>query len=187
MYLRKVYQTWQEAVREIVTQLLAFEQLILDCANITFTPAGNIAAANVQDAIEELDTEKAAKAGSTGQAFSCSTITAASPGSSIAIEAVTSPTLGNSWVDYDSATWGTARYWKDAYGVVHLGGRIKDGTIGAVAFTLPSGYRPTKASVFAVQTNGGVGELTVNTNGEVTPFNGSNVSFSLSGCTFRTT
>lgn len=59
MYLRNVYQTWQEAVREIVTQLLAFEQKVLDCANITFTPAGNIAAANVQDAIEELDTEKA--------------------------------------------------------------------------------------------------------------------------------
>lgn len=39
-------------------------------SNVSFTPAGNIAATTVQAAIEELDGEKAALAGSTGQAFS---------------------------------------------------------------------------------------------------------------------
>jgi hypothetical protein len=44
---------------------------------ISNTPAGNIAATNVQSAINELDSEKAALAGDAAQAFSCSTLTAA--------------------------------------------------------------------------------------------------------------
>lgn len=34
--------------------------IVADAASVTFTPAGSIAATNLQDAIEELDTEKAA-------------------------------------------------------------------------------------------------------------------------------
>lgn len=37
------------------------------------------------------------------------------------------------------------RYRKDANGFVHLDGGIVNGTVGAVAFTLPAGYRPSQA------------------------------------------
>ena len=42
----------------------------ISATNTPFTPAGNIAATNTQSAIAELDTEKAALAGSSAQAFS---------------------------------------------------------------------------------------------------------------------
>lgn len=183
MYLRNVYQTWQEAVREIVTQLLAFEQKILDCANITFTAAGNIAATNVQDAIEELDTEKAAKAGSTGQAFSCSTLTAATAGSSIAIEAATAPTLLNSWV----VDLNDVGYWKDAFGVVHLQGTVTGGSLGTTIFTLPVGYRPPADRGFAISALTAFGAITVLTNGNVVHSAGGTDDVYLDGITFRTT
>lgn len=48
-------------------------------AAISNTPAGNIAATTVQAAIDELDAEKAALAGSTTQGFSASTVNGAAP------------------------------------------------------------------------------------------------------------
>tara|TARA_R110002096_G_scaffold373173_1_gene566672 strand:- start:307 stop:1344 length:1038 start_codon:yes stop_codon:yes gene_type:complete len=47
---------------------------ITDAANLKFTPFGNVAAATVQLAIEELDTEKAKLAGATAQPFNASTL-----------------------------------------------------------------------------------------------------------------
>lgn len=72
MFLRTIYRTWEEAVREIVTQLLAYEQKATTdltdhiddttaahaASAIANTPAGDIAATDVQAAINELDTEK---------------------------------------------------------------------------------------------------------------------------------
>lgn len=45
--------------------------------NVNFTPAGDIVATNVQTAIQEVDSEKAKLAGDAAQAFSASTLTAA--------------------------------------------------------------------------------------------------------------
>lgn len=48
-----------ELAKELVSQInAAVAGVSLTAADIAFTPAGNIAATNVQDAIEELDTEK---------------------------------------------------------------------------------------------------------------------------------
>lgn len=51
------------------------------------------------------------------------------------------PTFVNSWVQYDTAH--PVGYYKDACGIVHLRGRVSGGTAATVAFTLPSGYRPS--------------------------------------------
>ncbi|MBM4253016.1 MAG: hypothetical protein FJ146_13670 [Deltaproteobacteria bacterium] len=60
---------------------------------------------------------------------------------SIAIEDWNTPTFQNSWVNY-GGTWEPAGYYKDKFGVVHLKGLIKNGTLNQAAFTLPVGYRP---------------------------------------------
>ena len=78
-----------------------------------------------------------------------------------------------------------ARYWKDFTGIVHLGGVVKLGTIGTTIFTLPAGYRPQYAMIYAVASNNAYGTLTVNPDGTVVASTGSNVYFSLSGITFR--
>ena len=54
----------------------------------------------------------------------------------------------HSWVNY-GGSYGNAAYMKDAFGVVHLRGMIKSGTVGSSAFTLPAGCRPP-AQVLAV-------------------------------------
>lgn len=123
-------------------------------------------------------------AGSTAQAFSASTLTAATAGSSIAIEALTAPTMTNSWVNFSS----TIGYWKDAYGVVHLEGTATTGTIGTSMFTLPVGYRPSAFNKsFAVDSNGAYGNVEVNTTGTVTAVVGTSSSVDLDGISFRTT
>jgi hypothetical protein len=54
-----------------------------------------------------------------------------------------SPTFLNSWVNYDTTTYGPAGYRKDANGFVHLRGLVKNGTsTTATMFILPAGYRP---------------------------------------------
>lgn len=101
----------------------------------------------------------------------------------------TIPTLTNSWVVYSGA-WLGPMYWKDDAGVVHLAGLIKDGTIGAAAFTLPVGYRPRQhAVVGAISNNAGTltpSQVSINSaSGTVTLATGGNTWFSLSGICFR--
>lgn len=88
------------------------------------------------------------------------------------------------WVNF-GGTNESAQYMKDTMGFVHLGGIVKTGTIGTSIFTLPVGYRPEEAKVFAVASNGAFGVCTVNPDGTVVASSGSNVYFSLSGITFR--
>lgn len=49
------------------------------------------------------------------------------------------PTLLNSWVNF-GGSFATVAYYRDAVGIVHLKGRMKTGTVGTIAFTLPAGY-----------------------------------------------
>lgn len=102
----------------------------------------------------------------------------------ITLESVTAPTLLNSWVDYGGALL-VSGYYKDAFGIVHLQGTIKSGTIGLSAFTLPAGYRPSAGLNFSVDSNGAFGELAVLANGNVVPSVGSNAYVALDGITFR--
>ena len=78
-----------------------------------------------------------------------------------------------------------ARYWRDYTGIVHIGGIVKSGAIGTSIFTLPGGYRPQYAMIYAVASNGAFGVCTVNPDGTVVASSGSNVYFSLSGISFR--
>ena len=96
-------------------------------------------------------------------------------------EAWITPTLVNSWVAFDTRT---AKYKKADYGRVYLKGIVKNGTIGAPIFTLPTGYRPDEALTYAIPSNGVFGYVTVNTDGTVVCSAGSNVSVSLSGINF---
>jgi phage minor structural protein len=76
------------------------------------------------------------------------------------------PTLLNGWVNYGSG-YETAGYYKDALGFIHLKGVIKSGTMGAAAFTLPAGYRPSYKKMFIVPTAGGAGRVDIDTSGNV--------------------
>jgi hypothetical protein len=103
------------------------------------------------------------------------------------VGAAGSPAFANSWVNYGSG-WADAAYWRDPFGMVHLRGVIKSGTVGSGAFTLPPGFRPATNEIFAVMSNGAVGRVDVTTDGQVAPITPSNNTYvSLSGITFRTT
>jgi len=80
----------------------------------------------------------------------------------------------NSWVNFH-ANNNHLRYWKDTTGMVHLVGRVKDGTMGASITTLPSGYYPSavpggKSFAAIDNTTPSMGFITVNTSGEVLPY-----------------
>jgi hypothetical protein len=64
-------------------------------------------------------------------------------------EAWITPTLINSWVDYNSGNYGDPGYMIDTLGYVHLKGLVKNGTATANVFVLPAGYRPEKRLIFA--------------------------------------
>jgi len=85
-------------------------------------------------------------------------------------------TFKNSWVNYGSGS-ANAQYCKDSHGFVHIIGRIKDGTITAAAFTLPTGYRPAETRAFVCSSVGAYGQINIDANGDVTPQVGNNSSF----------
>lgn len=104
-------------------------------------------------------------------------------------EAWITPTLANSWADYNATTYYGAGYYKDEMGTVHLKGLIKNGTLGASAFTLPAGYRSSKLMVIGTIAGSGatdvLGRLDINASGNVIPNSGGNTYFSLDGISFR--
>lgn len=123
-------------------------------------------------------------AGSSSQAFSASTFTSSAAGSSIIVEASIAPTLLNSWVNY-GAPFIPSHYYKDASSRVHIEAVVHSGVVGSPVFTLPVGYRPPATHLFAIDSNGAHGQVSVASNGDVTVGIGSNVYASLSGISFR--
>lgn len=99
-------------------------------------------------------------------------------------EAFVAPTLLNSWVNFGGA-FNVAGYYKDPFGIVHLRGLVKSGVVGSPIFTLPAGYRPTATEIFATDSNAALGQISVNSSGDVTLGFGSNVYASIDGMTFR--
>jgi hypothetical protein len=71
-------------------------------------------------------------------------------------EAWITPSLATGWTQFDAGSsgvttgrYGTARYFKDTLGIVHMDGLIvnnsgatKNNITGKLIFTLPAGYRP---------------------------------------------
>lgn len=97
---------------------------------------------------------------------------------------VAASSMQNGWANY-GGTNEPALYYKDVWDRVFIGGIVKSGTIGTTIFTLPAGYRPQYAVIFAVSSNDAHGTCTVNPDGTVVANTGSNIYFSLSGINFR--
>ena len=95
------------------------------------------------------------------------------------------PVLLNGWENFEQGCL-VATYWKDPWGLVHLDGLIKSGTVPSTAFTLPPGYRPLLAFTGVAISNLGAGYVDVQANGNVDIGVGlGNVWLSLAGMTFR--
>jgi hypothetical protein len=90
----------------------------------------------------------------------------------------------NSWAAYGSG-YEVPSYWKDSASVVHLQGLMTGGTIPAVAFTLPPGYRPLGQLIFDVQSNSALARVDVFPSGGVQPQSGAAAWVNLSGISFR--
>lgn len=89
------------------------------------------------------------------------------------------------WVNYGSG-YEDAGYFKDPWGIVHVVGLIKSGTVNNVAFTLPGGYRPIKRLMFSGIDGAGVAQrIDVAANGDIIPVAGNNAFFSLSQINFK--
>jgi hypothetical protein len=77
------------------------------------------------------------------------------------------PSFSNSWVD-SSTTPMVASYYRDAQRRVHMQGSISSGSLGATAFTLPSGYRPLGPVGFVTfSTSGTTAYVTISAAGAV--------------------
>lgn len=100
----------------------------------------------------------------------------------------TAPTLLNSWVYYGSP-YNPPGYYKDSFGIVHLRGLVKSGTMTNAIFTLPAGYRPANRQMNAaasfVSTTDAYGRIDVDNAGNVLPMAGSNAFISMDNITFR--
>lgn len=92
------------------------------------------------------------------------------------------PAFENSWVN-NGGTRDTAAFYKDACGIVHIKGLIKDGTIGQTAFTLPTGYRPKQTLHLPVISSDAIGYMTIDEAGAVKATAGDNGWFTVH-CSF---
>ena len=85
------------------------------------------------------------------------------------------PVFLNSWLNFDTTNYGFARYMRDAAGIVHLQGLLKNAfAVSAFdMFTLPPGFRPGMSLLNTTMTlTGGVlvlTELHIRTNGTIAP------------------
>lgn len=99
------------------------------------------------------------------------------------------PAFQNSWVNYGG--WGDAAF-RRIGNVVFLAGLIKDGSIGASAFTLPVGFRPSarvgmaSAELYGTIGNSAIGRVNVYPDGRVVPDLGSSGWYALAGISFPT-
>lgn len=92
-------------------------------------------------------------------------------------------TFENSWTDYGDAAYGTARYWKDSYGVVWFAGLVRPGSWGGVrVFTLPTDHQSDKIQHHLVANAEGVCVTRIrNDIGGVDIYGGSGTWVSLAG------
>jgi len=94
------------------------------------------------------------------------------------------PTFANGWVNY-SAGFNTAKYYKDNFGIVHLEGMVKSGTIATNIFAMPAGYRPLASAYYGCTSGGAFGTIKVDVAGGVVLAAGSNNYCCLEGITFK--
>ena len=95
------------------------------------------------------------------------------------------PAFANGWVNY-GAGFNVAAFRKDPFGRVHLRGMIKNGTVGAAAFTLPAGYRPPVGELLDTNSTSAQGRIDVSSAGVVTVAAGAATWVTLDGLYFDT-
>lgn len=96
----------------------------------------------------------------------------------------TAPVFENGYTNV-GGQWSPAGYYKDARDFVQLRGVIQASS-NAVAFTLPVGYRPTTAKVFAtLGIDGTFARFTIFNSGQVSITRSSGGSICLDGCSFQ--
>jgi hypothetical protein len=99
-------------------------------------------------------------------------------------------TFANAWANCPTAPTASGRFYKDILGTVHLAGVLNAGTItqGTLMFTLPVGFRPDQPGRFSVVSdNAGtlvLGEVRIDTAGNVTIWHGQNTYLALDGISF---
>jgi hypothetical protein len=103
-------------------------------------------------------------------------LTAADIDAALASTAWTAVTFTNGWVNV-GAGWQTCQYRKVG-DIVYIRGRIKSGTIGAAAFTLPAGFRPPASQQFIATSNDGatLAMMQILDTGTAAPATGSNLN-----------
>lgn len=94
------------------------------------------------------------------------------------------PSLLNSWVDFD-VSHQPAGYFRSGNGIIYLRGMVKSGTVPSTMFTLPVRYRPNYTIVVNVISNGAIGRVEIEPDGDVIAVAGNNTYISLDGITFR--
>lgn len=98
------------------------------------------------------------------------------------------PTLLNSWVNYDNVPNYSLPAYRKENGIVRLRGMVKGGTPGStsVIFNLPVGFRGNQAStmLFNAISGNALGRCDIRANGDVVAYVGSTSYFSLEGITF---
>lgn len=101
------------------------------------------------------------------------------------------PTLLNSWVEYNPS-FSAPAYYKDPWGVVHLRGVIANGSaVDATMFTLPAGFRPADAAIFTGACSAGPCRINVTSGGNVSQaasvggWNSATGWVSIDGITFK--
>lgn len=94
------------------------------------------------------------------------------------------PTLLNGWANFGAGNQ-TAQY-RRVGEIVQIRGLVSGGTMSAAIFTFPAGYRAPSSLIFASISNSAIGQLLINSTGDVVPQSGSNVWFSVN-CQFSIT
>lgn len=89
------------------------------------------------------------------------------------IGAAGEPAFANGWVNFGGSDQ-VAQFRKDAFGMVHVRGIVKNGTVGLAIFQLPAGYRPLTQQRFAVPSNNAFGYAQAASDGNVSLQVGSN-------------
>lgn len=104
-----------------------------------------------------------------------------------AAPAFTAPTLLNSWVNF-GGVYSNAGYYKDPLGRVHLRGLVKNGTIPADIFVLPTGFRPSGSLLFRTYSDNGAADVlavvNIEADGSVVALRGNNAAWGLNGISF---
>jgi hypothetical protein len=77
------------------------------------------------------------------------------------------PAFQNGYGNTNDVGYAGLNFWKDPFGVVHLEGLINCGSTMHAIFILPTSYRPSTNKILNVQSDSGIAQLLISTDGTV--------------------